>query len=272
MSTQSGRSYFDESEFNAKEYISTVYPSARGSENFKGGYDFRWEQLHKFFAKYNSKWNNDTARLLEFGGGPVITSLISAAPHVNQITFAAYLEGERNEIELWKHEKEGGQDLGSHFKYVVNEVEHIEGDDAWRERETLLRKRITSIVPCDALNDNPLFDKQEPFEIISTSVCLETACTSYTQYKEAIMRLVGLLKPGGFFLMVIPERMTFYVLGNKKWPHLYVTLEQVKEALAEAGTAILMAERDPVSMEQMQTAVVVDKKSYAFVAAHKVVF
>ena len=72
--------------------------------------------------------------------------------------------------------------------------------------------------------------------------------------------------------MVIPERMTFYVLGNKKWPHLYVTLEQVKEALAEAGTAILMAERDPVSMEQMQTAVVVDKKSYAFVAAHKVVF
>ena len=56
MSTQSGQSYFDESEFNAKEYISTVYPSARGSENFKGGYDFRWEQLNKFFTKYNSNF------------------------------------------------------------------------------------------------------------------------------------------------------------------------------------------------------------------------
>ena len=272
MSTLSGGSYFDDSVFDAKEYYDTIYPSAEGSQNFAGGYNFRWEQLCKFFTKYNSKWDNKTARLLEFGGGLVVTPLISAAPYVNQITFSAYLESERKEVELWKQGKEGAHDWSAHFKYVVNDLEHTAGDDAWREREELLRKRITDIVPCDALNDKPLLRTQEPFEIISTSNTLEAACTSYVEYKTAIKRLVGLLKPGGFFLMLIPERITFYVLGNKKWPCLHVTLEQVKEALAEAGTAVLMAERDPVSMEQMQNPIVVDKKSYAFVATHKVEF
>ena len=272
MSSVSGGSYFDDSVFDAKEFCNTFYPSVEGSQNFAGGYNFRWEQLYKFFTKYNSKWDNKTARLLEFGGGLVVTPLISAAPYVNQITFSAFLESERKEVELWKQGKEGARDWSSHFKYVVNDMEHISGDDAWREREELLRKRIANIVPCDALNDNPLLGTQEPFEIISTSSTLETACTSYVEYKAAIKRLVGLLKPGGFFLMLIPERITFYVLGNKKWPCLHVTLEQVKEALAEAGAAVLMSERDPVSMEQMQNPVVVDKKSYAFVATHKVEF
>ena len=274
MSTVGGGSYFDDSVFDAKEYYDTIYPSAKGSKNFQGGYNFRWEQLYKFFKKYNPKWDNKTARLLEFGGGLVVTPLISAAPYVNHITFSAYLESERKEIELWKHGKEGAHDWSSHFKYVVNDLERIAGDDVWREREELLRKRITNIVPCDALNDKPLLGTQleESFEIISTSTTLETACTSFVEYKAAIKRLVGLLKPGGFLLMTIPERTTFYVLGNKKWPLLHVTLEQAQEALAEAGTAVLMAERDPVSIEQMQNPVIVDKKSYAFVATHKVEF
>ena len=107
---------------------------------------------------------------MEFGGGPVIVNFISAVPYVNQITFSAYAESEQKEIELWKNKEEGAQDWSSHFQGVVNEVEQIAGDDAWREREELLRKRITNIViPCDIHCDDPLLvNKQEPFKIIST--------------------------------------------------------------------------------------------------------
>ena len=193
-------------------------------------------------------------------------------PYVNQITFAAYQQNEREEVELWKHKREGAHDWTSHFKYVVNEVERVVGDDAWREREELLRNRLSSIVPCDAVSDNPMIVKQEPYDIVSTSLCLEPACASYMQYKEAVKKVVELLKPGGFFLMTIAERNTFWMVGNTRMRCLYVTLEQVKEALAEAGTAILEVERDPVSLEQMQNPVWGDKKSYAFVASHRVVF
>ena len=95
---------------------------------------------------------------------------------------------------------------------------------------------------------------------------------TYPEYKEAVKKLVGLLKPGGFILMFIVERQTFYVVGGKKWSCLYLTFEQVKEALAEVGTEILVAEHDPAPMEQIQNPVMSDYKALVFVAAQRVEF
>ena len=70
--------------------------------------------------------------------------------------------------------------------------------------------------------------------------------------------------------MFMEERETFYMVGNKRWDVLYLTLEQVKEALVEAGTTILVAERDPAPVEQILNPVVSDYKAVVFVAAQKV--
>ena len=268
MSIPIGRSFREE--FDPKGFLSTFCDSP--VENPNSAFAFYRERLHRFYRRYSSKWNNKTARLLEFGGGPVIATLISAAPYVNEITFAAHTESERKEIELWKNGEQGAHDWNLHFKDIVYKVEHIAGDDAWREREELLCKRISSIIACDLLCDYPLAVKQEPFEIVSTSLCLESACATYIQYKEGIKKLVSLLKPGGYLLMIIVERETFYVDGKKKWSTLYLTLEQVEEALAEAGTTIIVAEREPASMEYIQNPVVADGKGFAFVTAQKVKF
>ena len=273
MSVSIGQSegQFYSTEFNSKDYLSLYFTLPKGNLSETGGTHFQLIHLHSFYTKYSSRWNKTKARLLEFGGGPVIISLISAVQYVDQIIFSAYVENERKEIELWKQGKEGAHDWSSHFKSVVNQVEHGTGD--WHEREELLRKRITDIIACDIYRDDPLLDKQEPFEIVTTSLCLEAACTaSYAQYKKAVKKLVGLLKPGGFLLMFIVERQTFYVVGKKKWPCLYLTLEQVKEALTEAGTTILVAERHPSKMEQIHNPELGDYKALVFVAAQKVEF
>ena len=114
MSILTGKSYSDE-QFNPKEYLNFLYPSSLA---FKDVFDFYRQQLYNFYTKYSCKWNNKTARLLEFGGGPVIAHLIIAVPYVSQITFAAHLESERKEVELWKY-KEGAYDWSSYFKCVV---------------------------------------------------------------------------------------------------------------------------------------------------------
>ena len=93
------KSYLDE--FDPKEYLDLYYPpSPEGNPNEKGQWEFYGEQLYNFYTKYSSKWDNKTARLLEFSGGPSIANLVSAVPYVNQITFSAYLESERKEVEL----------------------------------------------------------------------------------------------------------------------------------------------------------------------------
>ena len=93
MDALSGKCYL--TEFKCKEYLSLLYPSVkRGNPNEETIIDFHRKQVYSFYAKYNSNWNNKTARLLEFGGGPVIANLISAVPYVNQIIFSAYAESE----------------------------------------------------------------------------------------------------------------------------------------------------------------------------------
>ena len=73
-------------------------------------------------------------------------------------------------------------------------------------------------------------------------------------------------------MILSPECTTYYRFGGKKWSCLYVTLENVKEALAEAGTTVIATERDPASIEQIQNPIATDSKGFIFVAAQKVKF
>ena len=52
--------------------------------------------------------------------------------------------------------------------------------------------------------------------------------------------------------MTSVARETYYVVGNKQWPALYLTLEHVKEALAKAGAEIIVVQQEPASMEHIQ--------------------
>ena len=64
--------------------------------------------FHSFYEKHVSGMG-DGISLLEFGGGPAVYSLISAAKYVESITFAEYAETNRDEVLLWKDKRSGGK-------------------------------------------------------------------------------------------------------------------------------------------------------------------
>ena len=69
------------------------------------------------------------------------------------------------------------------------------------------------------------------------------------------------------------ERETFYRVAGQtecKWFCLYITLAQIKEAMEEAGFDILMVERDPAPLQQIQNPIFSDFTSIVFVAGFKV--
>ena len=73
-------------------------------------------------------------------------------------------------------------------------------------------------------------------------------------------------------VLFMAERETFYMVGEHKWFCLCLTLAHVKEALEEAGFELLMAERDPAHMQQIEQPIVSDFKACLFVVAYKVEF
>ena len=261
-----------EAKFDAKKYLEVYYTSLTGSDESA---DFQLQQYHRFFEKYGCKWDKNSAKLLEFGAGPVIANVISAAPHVQEIVLASHTESERKELTLWKNGIEGAHDWSPFFKYVVGKLEFKPGEEAWMERATLLRGRLT-ITSCDIQQEHPIgigSPSETPFSIISTNLCLEGACSTYDEYKAAVKKLGSLLQRGGYLVISAVERETFYRATGQtqcKWFSLYITLAQIKEAMEEAGFDILIAERDPAPMQEIQNPTLSDCTSTVFVAGFKV--
>ena len=251
--------------FNSKEYLQTYYSRME--------LDLFREVLFKdFFQKYKSKWDVKSARLLDFSGGAVILNYVSAAPHVAEIVHAAYTQDERREIELWKNNDEGAYDWIPYIKQVVQEIEGLEGDTAWQERVKILRSKI-KVVSCNNINEtypiDPVLGK-DLFSIVCTSYTLEVTSKTLNDLKMAVKKLVKLLRLGGYLVILLDEDESFYLVGEKRIPVLPVSLDQLKEAVEEAGCVILMTERETTPIDLIENPTVTDEKASVFVAAYKV--
>ena len=102
---------------DARGYLVHRFSAPNGViDEERGVQPFYLESIHEFYRDYHSNWNPETARLLEFGGGPCIYPLISAAPYVRGIVFAEYAEEGRREVELWKNDDATAHDWTPYFR------------------------------------------------------------------------------------------------------------------------------------------------------------
>ena len=182
-----------------------------------------------------------TARLLEFGGGPVIYPLISAAPHVAEVVFADYAQSSLDEVSLWKSSDPHAHDWSPYFRHVVQTLEGNPDPHAAIQREMDLRSKFKELLLCD-IRANDVFGSMsiplESFDVISTNFCMEVASNNVEEYAENIKRLSGYLKFGGFIVSLVSIEESWYVIDCKREYHLCLTKEQIHLAYKEAGLKI----------------------------------
>ena len=260
------------SKFCPETFLQMFYAAPGGNPDEKGFDIFLLDKYHSFSSKYHHHWDSSSAKILEFGGGPVICHLISVVPYVKEVVFAAHTEKECQAVQKWRGAEEGSFDWSLFFKYVVQSLEGKTDDvAACKARENLLRNRLTSIVACDITKENPLESgiHNDEFDIIQTSFCLETACQSYEEFKSGIKKLAFMLKKGGFMVVFTVEGQSFYTFGQRKWYSLCLTDVQVREALEEGGLEVLEMEREPAPAEVLENPIVCDYKALVYSVAKK---
>ena len=232
--------------FEARELLLSRYSGDVGESDKRGLMPFYLKCFHDFYkSELCSKLvARGPMKLLEFGGGPTIHTLVSASPNVAEITFADYADSCLKEIELWRNGHPTSHDWSACFKYVVGTLERNEDDDAPYQREEELRGKIREVIPCDILSDKVLGQgtTERAYDILSTSLCAEAACGSVTEYAAAIKKLVALMKPGGVLLCVVALGGTWYSVqpGAKRHVALKLTSEDVHRVWQEAGITIVV--------------------------------
>lgn len=200
--------------------------------------EIRLNWQNRFWSTFHTS-SKEGVTVLEFGGGPNVANVISAAANVKHIVFSEYTETNRNAVNSWIKGEPGAHDWSPAIEYVVKRLEGNTTDKAASVRAAEMRKKIISVVPCD-ITMRPVIqlkpdDIGKRFDVVSTTSCLEVCTNSEKDYNAAIAGLSELLKPGGTLYMSGALDDNLCVIGKYKFRVFNLSQKIIEEAMANAG-------------------------------------
>ena len=261
-------------QFDYGSYAMRRFSAPRGIiDEERGVQPFYLQSYHEFYHRFSSEWDTGIARLLELGGGPVIYPLISASPYVSEIVFTDFIEGNREQVRLWKSKAPGAHDWSPYFKYVVNTLEGATDPAAATRREEELQNKIKDILHCDICAEQPRdiisggAAELELFDVVSFNFCCEAVFDSHDAYKEGLKKVGALVRPKGFLTSLVSEEESYYTDGSKSIPHLFLTAQDIHEYYKQAGFSVRYSARFPIP--EAAQGILNDCKAIHFIAVQK---
>lgn len=218
----------DWAEFDPRAYLEEYYADV-GPENLA---------LLDFFAKKAFRGLPAGGTLLDFGSGPTIYSLISAAVYVREIHMCDFLETNLAEVNRWLQDDAAAYDWTEFFEAALR-LENGDLDLARRigEREALIRSRVTRATRCDLGLATPLGQVVAPYDVLVTSFNAESATDDVEEWRSFLRNIASLLKPGGRLVMTALKGTTSYAVGSRNFPAVSIDEEELRQALVETGFA-----------------------------------
>jgi hypothetical protein len=219
--------------FDPRAYLREYY-SHLGSENRA--------LLHFLDAAYARIFTEmRTARMLEFGGGPTVYQLISAAKYPVSIDFSEYLDANLQEVQLWLQDAHGQFSWDSFIRYVLER----EGTDAHpgavARRRHLIRSKIERLLYCDAKVSNPLGSAfGSPYDIVSVNFVLESITTDMDEWNVFVERVAPFVRPHGYLLMCAIMGASSYRVGQRYFPAVPISPEIMEIKLKQQHFSIVL--------------------------------
>ncbi len=217
---------FDHDTFDPKGYLKEYYITI-DAEN---------DQLLRFFVEC---YRNINARstLLEFGSGPTLYSLFTAAAYVDTIHVSDRLESNLHEIQLWKRDDEEA----FNWELFIQRALELEGkcrvtrEDILRRAE-LLRSKLMAFCTCDAFSRPPLHGTNiDKYDIVQVNFVPESITSSHVEWKRAMQNIISLLKPQGTLILTALKNAVYYQLQEKKFPAVNIDEAVLTQALRKLG-------------------------------------
>ncbi|XP_041360546.1 nicotinamide N-methyltransferase-like isoform X3 [Gigantopelta aegis] len=228
-------------EFDPKVFLSTYFSDVTGHADKGDHMEFMMDSLHGIFSDGELRGR----RLLDVGTGPSIHTIISAGKHVDEIYLSDFSKPNREVLQDWKKGRLT-HSFETFFKYIVDKEGNSESAGA-REEET--RTKVKDIFFVDLLSDSwPELSSQQPYDVIITSRCLESLAPTIDVYHSIFERLVALLKPNGFLVIIGVLGVPYYKVGEKHFYALTLTESDTKEICTRCNLDLLHWESTKLEM------------------------
>ncbi|XP_054448233.1 nicotinamide N-methyltransferase [Pteronotus mesoamericanus] len=220
------------SHFNPRDYLEKYYSfgSRHSAENQV--LRFLLKNLFNIFSVGGIKGD----LLIDIGSGPTIYQFLSACESFKKIIATDYVDQNLQELEKWLKKEPGAFDWSPIVSYVCElEGNRMKG----QEKEEKLRKTIKQVLKCDVTQSQPLGAVSlPPADCLLSTLCLHAACPDLSAYCTALRNLSGLLKPGGYLVIMDALKSSYYVVGEQRFSSLSLGQEAIEAAVREAGYTI----------------------------------
>ena len=183
-------------------------------------------------------------KVLDYGSGPVVMNVISAATKASEIVLADYVGKNRKTLQKWLDEDSDAFDWSPEFEFVVRELEK-KSEKEVKERQELVRKLAKAVVHCDITQDPPIESGYDQlYDVVVSCLVMEGTARSHDEYVSNASRLGKLVKPGGTIMIYgVENKIGFYMIGGHKFPNVHATAEFAVSAFQEAGFVDITVEK-----------------------------
>lgn len=215
------------------QFVAREYPNQVASRSFLRY--FHQRELHSIFHLLPER----TWSLLDVGCGPTTYNVFPATRYTQDVVLSDYLPSNRLEVEKWLENAPDAEDWSCYSESLAM----LEGfSDLKRRAEEITRRTrsaVRKVIPCDVLVPGVLPEEhREKFDVVLSSLCLESACLDEAAFSAATQNVGGLVQEGGLLILCGVLGSSGYTVGGIKFPTVYLKPGIVKNALMRAGFQI----------------------------------
>ena len=180
--------------------------------------------------------------------------MVSVASVASSIVLADYTEENRDAVQRWLSGDSTAFNWDPYLKYIVETLEELPSDEV-EKRKAVIRSAVKAIVSCDITQEQPIEEGYEgPYNIVITSLCLDTVCQSESEYKQAISKIAKLVKLGGHLLLYSTEsessgQLIPYTIGSEVFYDLSLSRSFVQSTLEKVGFHITSVHKCQANLE-----------------------
>ncbi|MCB0211629.1 MAG: hypothetical protein KDJ52_19990 [Anaerolineae bacterium] len=173
---------------------------------------------------------------LELGGGPTLFAVATLAPYSREIHFCDLLPANLNAVRLWLEDAPDAFDWGPYIAMTLEEEGLPATDEAVAHRAEEMRRKVTQLLTCNALDPAPLGSTKQQYDLVVAQTSLDAMSADIDEWKQ-VMRNVSetLVAPQGRLLVSLVSGTEGYSVGDKTFPVLPLTVDDVRQGYIEAG-------------------------------------
>ena len=216
--------------FDTAAYLNAQFLSDWSNERVL----FPLKMFHEVFSTLPG-----SLRILDYGTGPTIMTIISAATRASGIVLSDYSEENRESLRSWLRNDANAFNWSPLFDYVIQRLEGNDVEEA-RKREELVRKVVTDVIHCDIYKD-PIIEKEfeKTYDVVSSSCCVNSSCSTLKVFRMNMQKLVKLVKPGGHLILFQSQGKEdehgYFMTGGTRHPDVHVSAEYLGNLIQSFG-------------------------------------